>query len=352
MSCQSLPLTLSPTGSDMPLQQAIYSATQTKIYACRGPWVYSYNATTGALISSFRFSGNAVHGSSIVELGTNLYVGVGALTPSLGPLGLSDPTPLPQVFQIALPAMNAAFNLGMLPAASSSGDMGLRAWEFLSKDALGANFLYGMVREASVWRVDPTNIPGLLFDFVSSQAFSPTYQFTFPHTISGTPTNIICMVNGWGATVWLSSFRADSSHVTGGAPTDISGNPVGGGDYDSVHDKVYLTTGNEALFMLNVNEAFATPPFMQNFTYSTLHTARANSTAIRCKYVDGVGNPFFGKLLIAGRADDTVLVWNTATNNVADMVVKTGFTSPIDIVLTPTKAFAVQDSPVGLKEIV
>lgn len=47
---------------------------------------------------------------------------------------------------------------------------------------------------------------------------------------------------------------------------------------------------------------------------------------------------------------DKIAVWDTNTDALS--VLKTGFDNPIDVVFTPTKVFAVQRGPTGLKEIV
>ena len=64
-----------------------------------------------------------------------------------------------------------------------------------------------------------------------------------------------------------------------------------------------------------------------------------------------MGNPYNGKVLIPAWDEDLVLVWNPNTDNVADMVIKSGFTAPFDIVHCPTASFAVQSGSTGLKII-
>lgn len=61
-------------------------------------------------------------------------------------------------------------------------------------------------------------------------------------------------------------------------------------------------------------------------------------------------NPHNGKIYLPDLATNQVIIFDPATDTVES--VKTGFTDPLDVVFTPTKAFAVQQSGKALKEIV
>lgn len=65
---------------------------------------------------------------------------------------------------------------------------------------------------------------------------------------------------------------------------------------------------------------------------------------IRLRYHTGNKN-----LYIPCQAQDSIIVFDTVAETAT---VKAGFSSPIDVVFTPTKIFAVQSSLVGLKEVV
>lgn len=58
-----------------------------------------------------------------------------------------------------------------------------------------------------------------------------------------------------------------------------------------------------------------------------------------------------GKLYIPCQQQDVVIVWNPLTDNAGDAVLKTGFDSPIDVVFTGSKIWAVQSGLRSLQEI-
>ncbi len=110
--------------------------------------------------------------------------------------------------------------------------------------------------------------------------------------------------------------------------------------------KVYYACGSATLRSAAVASAYdAFPPTSFNaYTLTSLAILDAAAQPMRIRY-----NPNNSMVYIPGWSNDKVEIMNPATDTIT--AVKTGFTSPIDVVFTPTKAFAIQDSSVGLLEI-
>jgi hypothetical protein len=347
MPCPSNPITISQavTG-DMPLDQAIYVSAQDKIYGVRGQWVYQFNSISGALEATLRYAIDVTEMAWITSFGGNLYIGVQRVPYAT----FDNPVSLPtdnDIYKVALPAMNTSVKLGLNNHLNVVGsDMAYRSWCNLTNDG---TYIYGRMQEQQIFRVDPTNIAGIQFDIGSPSLFADIDVIVFTHTYNGSPTPIICYTDPGGIDVWLKVFRTDNSHTS---PDFTFPTTIDGLCYDSTHDVVYCTSGSHFLYKINVNEAFTVPPFLQNFSWNTYDTGRINNNAFRCKFVSQLGHPLIGKVLIPAWNDDTVLEWNTTTNNPSDMIVHSGFTAPWDVVITPSRAFAVQNGPVGLKLIV
>lgn len=77
---------------------------------------------------------------------------------------------------------------------------------------------------------------------------------------------------------------------------------------------------------------------------TTIDLGRPNATPVNIRYA-----AFNSRLYVPLWKDDSVAVLNPVDDS---FVIKTGFDSPHDVVVTNSKAFAVQQSPEGLKEIV
>lgn len=87
--------------------------------------------------------------------------------------------------------------------------------------------------------------------------------------------------------------------------------------------------------------------FLVNFAMSTValtNSSLATAHPIRIRYRSSDG-----KLYIPTWEADSVVILDPTTDTVSD--IKTGFSSPCDVVFTGSKAFAIQQSSLGIKEI-
>ncbi len=80
-------------------------------------------------------------------------------------------------------------------------------------------------------------------------------------------------------------------------------------------------------------------------TVGSIVTGVTGANPRRVKY-----NPVDGFIYVPGWASNSVIVVDPATDTVVDT--KVGFSTPWDVVFTPSKKWAVQNSMVGLQEIV
>lgn len=100
--------------------------------------------------------------------------------------------------------------------------------------------------------------------------------------------------------------------------------------------KAYSVAGTESLWRHDAYPGVA--------TQLLLGPVSANVAPMRLRL-----SPLDGKLYIPCQNQDVVIVWDTATETGIE---KTGFDSPVDIVFTGTKSWAVQTGINGLKEII
>lgn len=98
---------------------------------------------------------------------------------------------------------------------------------------------------------------------------------------------------------------------------------------------VYIVSGSDIMHRYNIGPATVTPLDLGSVVTGAM------PTRLRLSPLDGL-------LYIPSQFLDQIIVWNTATES---GIVKTGFDSPIDVVFTATKAFAVQTGIMSLKEI-
>jgi YVTN family beta-propeller protein len=336
-------LTLNQKASgDMPLTQAVYSATADKIFGTRGGWIHTFNAGTGALESSLRFVPNMFGVASIMELGGYLYVGTyeGLRRAAHSILQPDQLKPGVDIFKID-PLTMATTPLGLYAA-------------YHNFYAQNRSYLSGFTSLMT----DGTQLMGVYQYNDNPAAGSGRYQYCFKCSVAdpvatykqrtcfdhSTLANVVydstnnylwtcSMDNGeigwveWG----LSSFSDyDYANVYNQAlPCGVCWCPV--------NQHAYYVQQSPILLKANVAKIAAN-------TWDWVNTGVGDATPINIRY-----RPFDQQLYIPNWQDNTVTVLDPITDTVS--AVKTGFTSPIDVVFTPTKAFAVQDSTVGLLEI-
>jgi hypothetical protein len=326
-------------GLDMGLDAAIYvGSTVDKIFGVRGQWLFQFNSTTGALENSLRFAPNAAGLSSITAIGTKLYIST-SMNPNTDFSTYLDPGDI-FVVDATTFTYNGRLNFDTVIGGSyrtvGFGPLttnGTVLQVVLTQAGSGRDTLL-----KKIISVDPSNLPG--FSVGADTGCFTDISYDSTQSLVWMPDSYDLAIYAFNAVV--SNYNYGAGLATG--PTGIT--------YNLAQNKVYAVQGNKTLFVTN---AAAALPLTGSSTLvvTTVDTTRATATPARIKSVNGLaGNPYNGLLLIPCWSDDTVLVWDPATDLVADMVVKTGFTAPFDIVNTPTKSFAVQTGTAGLKEII
>lgn len=329
-----------PEGIDMPMNQAVYSPSLDKIYAVKDQWLYECNADTGVVERVMRWFNNTLKETSICELNGKIYLTVMTLEHynmatdsdlSEVDIYVVDPVIWPTV---------TALGLGPVYMSSVGSDgLGMDGWRQLATDG---TLLFTTNYNQGLCKFDPTN-PLATFDTASSY---------WPTDICYDSVNVA---------IWTSSNYDGSVNITdpdfGSYNTAHDVPPYyqlsTGITIDTARNKAYTVDGSAALREYNSETLHGVdwPPYWSNVTFQSYSMGFSGAeNPRRVKYCGTADHPFEGKLLIPTWSGDTVLVWDTATNTATETI--SGFINPVDVVFTPTKAFAVQNSPVGLLEIV
>ncbi len=199
-----------------------------------------------------------------------------------------------------------------------------------------SNYLYvvcpgggwtGTPSQYAILKFDPTNTAD---NASSSQtrfrpehcAFSPT-QFAIP--------NPSALANNSQVVVYdLNLNLVNEVYVLPNTPCAV--------EYAPPTSKFYAVCGTTSLLRVDT----VTPG---DGTFSTLNLGTLEATAdpYRIRYWSGTG-----RLYLPCPTSNSVIVWNPNTESGE---VKTGFDNPVDVVFTASKAWAVQNAPIGLREI-
>lgn len=314
------------------MDSAVYEPATQKIFGVRGQWIFKFNSVTGALEDTLRFTTSTLSQTYIIVFGANLYISC-YNSPVLNTNGSAPFTNGGDVYVINPASFTVAGVLG-LTAGIQPGHASTYGWASMATD--GANLCI-TDKNLSRWNsnnvtyiLDPTNIPAYVQPW-GGWVTDITYD----------STNSVF----WGVEADSSQIFAADSVSTCNNTTSI--NPVFGICWNALNNKVYAVAGDQQFYMVNPVGHF---PGFTNFVVTTVNTGRINANPFRIKSVNNqAGNPRNGKVLIPCWADDTVLVWNATTDSVES--VQTGFTAPIDVVVCPTKNWAVQTGTTGLREI-
>lgn len=313
------------------MDQAIYHSGTQKIFGVRGQWVFKFNAVTGSLEDALRFSVNVNGPSSIVSIGNFLYIGTtfGYATD----LSVASPFVDADIYVVNAAAftVSSRLNLGAKNTVPSN-EAFLTGFRNLVTDGTS---IYGFNKGAGneLFSVDPLN--------------TATYNdANFPwlsDMVCDTVNSVLWIADNATPNLWAISFDFLSQAF------DTNGTlPFNGVAYNSAQDKVIATKGD---FGIGWASAAGINPGFANFAVSVVNSGQISANPYRVKSVNGFGlNPLNGKVLVACWGDNTVLVYDPLTNSFSS--VKTGFTSPFDIVSTPTANFAVQSGVTGLQPIV
>jgi len=326
------------TGSDMPLDQAIYVAATDKIYGVRGQWVFQFNATTGGKEKEFRFVDDALFSeSSIVLLGSSLYVAVWRSAFDLN----NYPDPSQDIFKIDL-GLNTAVGLGLYNVGGGGGPQN----GFCNLITDGTH-LYGATgytvqfSHSRRFKVDPTNIATYVERNAQASKTAPVVDLVWDAVNS-----VFWEAESYGPEVDgyyqdIGTLLPTPRSVANPTPTKpCYGIALAPGT------KLYVVTKSSTIFKVNGNEAVAGLPGPFGLaTWSSLLLLQSGARPIKIKY-----NPFNGLIYVPTWAGNTVEVLDPATDTI--VAIKTGFNTPLDVVCTPTKVFAVQNSATGLKLLV
>lgn len=342
-------LTIQPAQVEMPLDQAVYSASTNKIYGVRGGYLFELSPTTGSILRSVRFA-----------------------CPTMGEGSVAFDTVNGKVFC-------STWND---KAAVNNGDTD-----------------YDIITTRKLYRVDPVAMAletsaeiNPIIGFQGYIAASQS-QYAGPHRIIfdgtsivcamgvGNPASVLCSINpltlassvngeslDWTlsmwkdfcyqpagsepAQIWIVDDDASIMPCAYPAITYASGTYY---EYDATNYAAPYNIAYGVCFCASNSKIYATcrKPLVLAFTpdtvnptfaVTTINTADTNATPYRISY-----NAYNGLIYVPGFKSNNVVVIDPATDTV--VATYTGFDSPFDCVFTPTKSFAVQLGNVGLREI-
>lgn len=322
----------------MNLDEAVYESVTGFIFGVRGQWIYKCSATDGSVLDSQRFTANAYGDTSITALGGKLYCGV-RITP------LSDfynGTDLDRdVFIVDAATFTVTGRLNIGTDFASTNNVLRSGYKSMTNDGThlsGYNMSNGSpaIQVFGVFDADPSNFA----------ATKTNGAFNFCDDICyDSFNNVYWIADSMARLIWVSQTHPIKGGLNYSYNNGLSAaQNVHGITYNLAQNKVYAVTGTEEIYTANAADAM---PGYNHFNLTSIHTGHFEMNPIRIKSVnDLAGNPLNGKVLIPTWDGDTVLVWDPATDTVEDT--KTGFSSPIDIVVCPTVNFAVQTSSTGL----
>jgi len=323
--------------TDMPFDAAVFDAVNDQIIAVRGGYVFQCDKTTGQIGNSARFAYPAGFGPSCLMLsGGVLYVGFCA-EPMPGVVG-TDPL-------LTLTWSKGIFLLN--PATLATTDF-IDLVDELGDDP-HPSFAYG-----------PFKL-GVLGGFIYclSRQFTDTCYFLVIDPGTNSVLGSQNFGESWGdfaadagrGKLWVlqqggdrvDTFLWDGAAIDSGdiiVPSDVghSTGRIGMGiEYVPGADKLYIVQRTKTLIK-------ADPANPANANVTTIDLVDANFSPLHARY-----NAVDELLYIPGGKSNSVAVLDP-TDDSFDVV--TGFDSPLDVVFTDAKAFAVQSGLVGLKEIV
>lgn len=349
MSCEKT-FAFSPKENDTALDCAIYSSSQAAIFGVKGQWVYRFDATTGQKVSEYRFVDYVFAGeSSIVELNGNLYIGVYR---TLNENNYQSFSANRDIYLVNY-GLSSSLPLGICAATTGFGNIG-GSIDGVGGDGFGAGFS-SLVTDGTyiycvhagidwVMKIDPTNVSTA--DFLKDTSFQG--QLAITDLAIDTANGVLWKADASNDTIRINRTNASTPFVAGdgagSTPHNVL-NPIVGVCFCPGPQKAYGVKCTNTIVSCNVTQAYSALPSLTDFSWSDLVILQSGANPFRIKF-----NPYTGKVYIPTWAKNAVEILDPATDTITS--VKTGFSSPIDAVFTPTKSFAVQNSSVGLKEIV
>lgn len=320
---------------EAPLQDAVYVSSVNKIFGVSGVYLLQFNASTGAREAQVRISSPVMGDARLVYHAATgmLYASIWN-EPSQSNFSLTHPNK--DVYPIDPATLTVGTRLDLTSTGIVTSDFGANRAPYWGPKWLGSSGNYLYVQWASTpaatlfqWlRVNPTNLADRctnVYDnttaFLSEQAaLSPT------QIVVADPNNSQV---AYGPIGW----NAEAQWATCSLPTFY---PIAC-DYCSLTSLFYVVDGNGNLFRIN-------DLVLQTFDQFDLNIAQAGAKACRLRY-----SALTEDIYLPSMTTDSMILWDPITEI---FQVKTGFTNPIDAVFTPSRAFAVQNSPdQSLREI-
>lgn len=340
MGCRkSLTIAEAPTG-DMPLQDAVFCPLTSKIYGTMGPYVVKCNASTGAR-------------ESVVKVAAPVYgdcrLTYHAATSKLYVCCWNSPNrqwyapvtqPNRDIFPVDPTTMAVSAGLGMYAtyAGSKFSNDSFEGPRWIM--SIG-NFLYFMYKSSagvsSFVRVNPT-IPAVINTGAANLVFWHEHGCYDGSTWFYVPCPWGPQINKYNASCVYDS-ACDLTWPTY-QPCATAYEPNAG--------LVYIVCGDGNLLRIDDFGAETVTPINLN-NAAVITGSLGNSDPCRIRY--RIGDH---KLYMPCMTADGVIVYDPALGT---GILKTGFVNPVDVVFTdvtdgvPVKAFAVQNSLIGLKEI-
>lgn len=372
-----VPVLAMEQGLDMPLDEAIYEPISNKIYGVRGQWIYKFNATTAANESQFRYQSRVLGTASIMSFSGNLYVtpdtdrfqaGGGPSGGFIYPYyntglngswsspdkniyvvnsGLSTTTPMTGY------KLGASINQAFRVMAAITGISGVATGIVLGRnDGIGIagfqnNFMFHNSGDLNLFEFGFTDSNDqLLYDATNSVLWANHASNHFNEiAIYDLTSSGFAFEFGYGTFGNLTNGISYVELPDDLFPFGISFSPAANALYGVAGDsRLIRISGQQVVYNLRTNGTSASA-----VTYKVFDLGIAEINPVRLKACPYPYHPYSGKVLIPTWNTDQVIVWDCLTDTVSS--VKSGFTAPIDIVFTPNSAFAVQNSPTGLKEI-
>lgn len=320
LSCtKDFTCTVATVTTDMPLDQAVYSASDGVIYAVRGGYAFKLNATTGALISSSRFAKFGMFNASLAHDTTNDKLFVACANTVQTPPTSAVLYGNKRVYKLtpSTLALDASYDM----TNYMDIDYGV---PFEGPDSLlfGNNLLFYSAYDNSsrkVYSIDPTNFASY------SSLISSLDVFGTNMALDG--SNNVWAVKGSTSRVYTDGPDIFWNTTGGTSPTGVAVYDSGGTDH------LFVCTGTQYIDRIVTGTGAITQ----------INTARANANPQRIRY-----NSVDGLIYCPLYNDDTVAVIDPSDNSFSIIA---GFDAPFDVVFTPTKKFAVQHGNVGLLEI-
>ena len=326
----------------MPLDQAIYMSGIDKIIGVRGRWLYKFNSSTGELEDSSQWCTSANGVATIAAIGSDLYVaGLATSIRRVGPTPYeSDATEVVK-FNASTMAIDSvisdiADNIGFnYSSASIPG--------FRNMIAVGSYLFFWSAN--GLWVVDPTNVVATI-----AQPGGTFSNISFSDTIynSGLALMGFCEQKNHSITWYDASDLSTASYSTEGYndpnPSDSSAFAMVGTTISEANSCGYSVEGRGNIIKHDLS-AFLTT-LVPTRRISILDTD-ATPVRIKCSPIDG-------KIYVPCGRTNTVYAFDPVAyaSDETPGTPFSGFDDPIDVVFTATKAFAVQNGRIGLKEIV